>query len=174
MKTKVVHNLSTYQLSEGEERVLARGWEFCIERKLTNSTDLKTELEVNAKKLEEITPKNHFKTMCLEIGQISMTLIKHLRNKNFCNISREELLALKKLRENKNIVICKADKGNSVVILVKKDYIKKAEDILINKQFKEVNNPPLEENEKAMNNYVLNLLKGKSIDKQTHWRIDST
>ena len=51
MRTKVVHNLSTYQLSEGEERVLARGWEFCIERKLTNSTDLKTELEVNAKKL---------------------------------------------------------------------------------------------------------------------------
>ena len=25
-----------------------------------------------------------------------------------------------------------------------------------------------------MNNYVLNLLKGKSIDKQTYWRIDST
>ena len=81
MRTKVIlHNLSTYQRSESEERVLARGWEFCIERKLTNSTDLKTELEVNAKKLEEITPKNHFKIMCLEIGQISMTLIKHLRN----------------------------------------------------------------------------------------------
>ena len=111
MKTKVVHNLSTYQLSEGEERVLARGWEFSIERKLTNSTDLKTELEVNAKKLEEITPKNHFKTMCLEIGQISMTLIKHLRNKNFCNISREELLALKKLRENKALSSVKQIKG---------------------------------------------------------------
>ena len=121
MRTKVVHNLSTYQPSEGEERVLARGWEFCIERKLTNSTDLKTELEVNAQKLEEITPKKYFKTMCLEIGQISMTLIKHVRNKNFCNISREEFLTLKKLRENKNIVICEADKGNSVVILDKKD-----------------------------------------------------
>ena len=50
MKAKLVHNLSTDQLTEEEERLLARGWEFCIEKRVTDNTDIKTEIELNVKK----------------------------------------------------------------------------------------------------------------------------
>ena len=43
----------------------------------------------------------------------------------------------------------------------------------MSKQFKAVRDSPLEDNEKAMNNYVLNLVKQKSIGKKIYWRIHS-
>ena len=36
MKSKLIHNVSSYTLSEVEERLLFRGWDFCIENKITN------------------------------------------------------------------------------------------------------------------------------------------
>ena len=42
----------------------------------------------------------------------------------------------------------------------------------MSKQFKEVRDSPLEENEKTMNNYVFNLLKQKSINKKTGTSFD--
>ena len=50
-------------------------------------------------------------------------------------ISDEELAALKSLKSNNSIVICKADKGNCIVILDKELYMSKAEEILKGKQF---------------------------------------
>ena len=41
------------------------------------------------------------------------------------HLSKEEFLALQSLRENKNIVIQKYDKGNSVVIVDKADFLDK-------------------------------------------------
>ena len=47
------------------------------------------------------------------------------------NVSRAELLALRNLSKNKNIVILRPDKGNGVVILNKMDYINKVETLLL-------------------------------------------
>ena len=46
------------------------------------------------------------------------------------NISKAELVALKNLSKNKNIVILRPDKGNGVVILDRVDYINKVESLL--------------------------------------------
>ena len=46
------------------------------------------------------------------------------------NLSKEEHLALKDLIKNRDLVIQKADKGNTVVILNKNDYISKMNVIL--------------------------------------------
>ena len=43
------------------------------------------------------------------------------------NLSKEEFLALKQLRQKNNIAILKIDKVNSTVTLNKADYIKKPE-----------------------------------------------
>ena len=48
------------------------------------------------------------------------------------NLSREEHLALKELIKNRDLAIQKADKGNTVVILSKNDYISKMEVIFSN------------------------------------------
>ena len=45
------------------------------------------------------------------------------------NLSKEELAALASLRKNKDIVIQKLGKGNSVVMVDKESYIKRMENI---------------------------------------------
>ena len=66
-----------------------------------------------------------------------MRISKH---KKISNLSDEEPAALKSLKSNNNIVICKADKGNCIAILDKEAYMKKAEDILKGQQFKPLSN----------------------------------
>ena len=46
------------------------------------------------------------------------------------NISKEELAALASVSKNKDIVIQKSDKGNSVVIVDRETYIKRMENLL--------------------------------------------
>ncbi|CAF0930575.1 unnamed protein product [Didymodactylos carnosus] len=75
---------------------------------------------------------------------------------------------------NHNTVICRADKGNSIVVLDKKDYITKMEVILQLKQFKFTKQPPLISREKSMNMYILKLLNDNVIDKETYYRIHSS
>ena len=49
------------------------------------------------------------------------------------NLSKVEFYALKSLPENKHVIIQKADKGNTVVILNRKDYVCKRKNILNDK-----------------------------------------
>ena len=174
LKTKLVHNLSSHVLSPSEERILNRGWEFCIETKLTNVINLKTDLKINMKKLEPTCHNNTFKTICREVNNHSTRLINLATNKKIRNISDDEFKALTTLRKNPNIIICKADKGNCIVILDKDDYIKKADDILNQKQFVDTNKSLLGEKEKQLNKYILQLLNEKIIEKQLYWRLQST
>ena len=46
------------------------------------------------------------------------------------NLSKEEFTALQNLSKNKDLIIQKSDKGNSVVIVQKQDYLEKMNDIL--------------------------------------------
>ena len=46
------------------------------------------------------------------------------------NFSNDEYIALKKLSKNKDLIIHKSDTGNSVVVLDRKDYIKKMNNTL--------------------------------------------
>ena len=50
------------------------------------------------------------------------------------SIYKEELAALTNLSKNKDIVIQKFDKGNSVIIVDKETYIKKMENLLSNQR----------------------------------------
>ena len=49
---------------------------------------------------------------------------------NELNISKEEFLALKGLSSNKDIILHKADKGNSVVLVNKADYNTRMKELL--------------------------------------------
>ena len=59
------------------------------------------------------------------------------------NISKEDFLALKGLSSNKVIILQKADKGNSVVLVNKVDYTKRMEELLSDaSKFKEITVEP--------------------------------
>ena len=49
------------------------------------------------------------------------------------NLSKEEFDALKSLLENNDVIVQKPDKGNTVVILNRKDYVCKMKNILNDK-----------------------------------------
>ena len=56
------------------------------------------------------------------------------------HLSKEEFLALQNLRKNKNIVIQKSDKGNSVVVVDKADYLDKMDNLLNDtRKFEKIN-----------------------------------
>ena len=56
------------------------------------------------------------------------------------NISKEEHVALKGLSTNNNLIIQKSDKGNSVVLLNRNDYIKRLNEMLPDcSKFKKLN-----------------------------------
>ena len=55
------------------------------------------------------------------------------------NLSKEEFTALQNLSKNKDLIIQKSDKGNSVVIVQRQDYLQKMNDILSDqKEFSKV------------------------------------
>ena len=118
-----------------EGRLLCRGWDFCIENKITNFLNFETDLE----------------------------LMRTSGHKKISNLSDKKLAALKSLKFNINIVIYKADKGNCIVILDKEVYIKKAEDILKGEQFELLSNDKFHrQREKELNKYIFSLLKRRS------------
>jgi hypothetical protein len=173
LKTKLVHNISSYNLSPAEERLLCRGWNFCIENKVLNFIDFKTDMELNAFKLQADCHPNVFTSFCKELNNYSAILMKSVRKK-IRNISDDEFNAIKSLKNNHDIIICRADKGNAIVVLDKIDYIKKMNDILEQKQFIMSKGSIITEKEKLLNKVILKLLKDKVIDKATYWRIHST
>ena len=50
------------------------------------------------------------------------------------NLSNDEFIALQNLSKNKDLIIQKSGKGNSVVIINRQDYIKKMDNILIDQK----------------------------------------
>ena len=175
MKHKLIHNISSYTLSEVEERLLCRGWDFCIENKIKNFLDFETDLELNVMKLQSHCHESVFRLICRQIQNASQQLIKTSKHKKINNLSDEELAALKSLKCNNNIVICKADKGNSIVILDREVYMKKAEDILKGKQFEQLKNDKFYlEREGELNKYILSLYNEKVINTKLRHQLKST
>ena len=64
-----------------------------------------------------------------------MILIDNYNYWSELNISKEEYLALKGFSSNKDIILQKTDKGNSVLLVNKADYIKRMKDV---SKFKEI------------------------------------
>ena len=62
-----------------------------------------------------------------EIKKEVYSLLDNYNFWNELNISKEEFLALKGFSSNKDIILQKADKGNSVFLVNKGDYTKKME-----------------------------------------------
>jgi nitrate reductase NapAB chaperone NapD len=81
----------------------------CVESKLRLSNKNKAEIEKIRNSLVQVLSKAVIPTP---------------------NLTKEQMQALKRLKNNKNIIITNSDKSNKTVVLNKIDYIKKVEDVL--------------------------------------------
>ncbi|CAG2190436.1 unnamed protein product [Mytilus edulis] len=97
----------------------------------------------------------------IEIGKLNTKKIKS-------NISIKEKIALSTLRNNKNIIIKKADKNSSTVILDKDKYDKLAMDHLNDPiHYEQVDKSDFEELIKILNEKINNLYRKSYIDDTT-------
>ena len=133
-------NTSSHTLTDAEERLLCWGWEFCIENRLTNFLNFKTDIEQNALSLEPTYHPTVFNMICRQPSSSSDRFMSTMRKMSFRNLTDEEVLALRTLKQNKDIVISRADKGNAIVVMNKNDYVSRARTILSGKQYQPITN----------------------------------
>ena len=127
-----VLNKSDYKLSDTERFALAHGFNFGIPNQNIKREDIFAEFELLYAQLSTHQAVSNEADQALRAG---LSDLAHA----YCGIpndvadfhmQRDVLLAIKGLRRNAAIHICKPDKGTGVVIMNKIDYIDKMMDIL--------------------------------------------
>ncbi|OXA42279.1 putative nicotine oxidoreductase [Folsomia candida] len=75
---------------------------------------------------------------------------------------------LNSLKNDQNVVICPADKGNATVIMNRSDYNEKIEEMLSDPAYQMLQNDPTKELESKIQTKLMNLLKQKRISKSLY------
>ena len=82
-------------------------------------------------------------SLFLEKNQVSLSPLMYQKCRD--NLSREERKALRDLKSNKELIIKPADKGSSVVLLSKEDYLKEGNRQLNTPTYEKITNDPTPE-----------------------------
>ncbi|CAF4198778.1 unnamed protein product, partial [Rotaria sordida] len=125
--TTNVLNKSNIQLTEYQLQVLSKGLKFAQTPNTINVVDIIANVESSLCTVPTI-PKI---TKQLAISEIT-TFVKQWKKPKMKenNISKEEQIALKELKNNNKIIITQADKGGKVVVMDRVEYIRKIEEKL--------------------------------------------
>ena len=126
---KIIINHSSYQLSDVEKTILAKGLNFALPPKKLNYADYLTPYELLFRDIKELSVDDSIlERVKVDMKKICLSSFENFKFKVELNITPDELKALKNLSSCKDIIIQKAGKGNSVVILNKSDFIKRLTD----------------------------------------------
>ena len=141
---KIIINHSSYQLSDIEKTVLAKGLNFALPPKKLNYADYLTPYKLLFRDIKELSVDDSIlERVKVDMKKICLSSFENFKFKDESNITPDELKALKDLSSRKDIIIQKADKGNSVVILNKRDYIERMTEMLSDiDKFKKLNVKP--------------------------------
>ena len=122
----VIFNFSSDKLSSSDKDLLSKELRFAIPPKQIDYSNFMTEFELLYRSTLDLSmtteEKDRFKTKLKDIALSSFKLFSD-NGKFENNLSAEEINSLKALMRNKDIIIQKADKGNTVVITDKDKYI---------------------------------------------------
>ncbi len=129
---KVIHNLSSHVLTLTQKKVLTKGLNFSLAPRKLHYADYLTPFEMFYRSISSlpIYQGDHelIKTKVKEIALSS--LYTYNSSAPPSSLSVAEHKALLELASVKDLIIHKADKGNSVVLLDKNDYVRKMGSIL--------------------------------------------
>ena len=87
------------------------------------------------------------------------------------NISKEEAWAIKELRKDQEKVILTTDKGVSMVVMEKKEYIKKSEDLLNQSTYKALTTDPTSKYKSKLINLLKTIKVEGGIDNNIYKRL---
>ena len=129
---KVIFNFSKYVLSDIEKKLLAKGLNFCLPPKQLKYADYLVHFELFYRDIRnlEILSNEDLDFVKTKTKETALSSFRQYNKNPQQNLSKEELAALTNLSKNKDIIIQKSDKGNSVVIVDKDTYIKRMENLL--------------------------------------------
>ena len=141
----IIFNFSDYALTKREKAMLSLGLDFKLPCFRPNFTQMFLPFEKLCKYLKYSTNNSDtFEGCCIALRNLVHGTYLSSKNKNtwFPFFKKSDLLILKKLGENKNLIVCRPDKGKGVVILNRHDYVAKMNDILSDtKKFNLVTEP---------------------------------
>ena len=123
---QIIHHFSSYQLSEIEKSLLCKGLNFALTPKKLKFENYLLPFELLFRNICDENQRNesilHLKSKIKDVGLSSFRLYNK-KDHRFENLSEEEYQAFLSLSKNNAIIIQKADKGNTVVLLDKSSYI---------------------------------------------------
>ena len=139
-KKKVNHLIS--ELSDSEKRLLAKGLNFSLPPKYLDYADYLVNFELFYRNIRNlgILSNEDLDFVKTRTKEAALSSYRNYNNNVPQHLSKEEFLALQNLRKNKNIFIQKSDRGNSVVVADKIDYLDKMENLLNDtRKFEKIN-----------------------------------
>ena len=159
----MIFNFSSYKLNDVEKCVLCKRLNFSVKPKSIEYSKflLSFELLFRDVKQENFHSENWplIKARLLDTALSSYESFSRDQSPSE-NLTASEFKALRRLSKNKNIVIQKADKGNTIVILDKTSYISAIEETLNDQtKFSNLDIPAVKKN-----NYITNLEKKITSD----------
>ena len=128
---RYVHNLSNVQLSSTLLEVLSLGPKFCIDKRRNSQLELEVQFENLFDQTKDLTPYTNEDLEAFKSALVNCCY-QYGRRRSVPNplVTKKHIDALKELKDNKDIIITKPDKGAGIVLLNKLDYIEKMETIL--------------------------------------------
>ena len=130
---KVIFNFSTRTLTPSEKKLLAKGLNLSIPPKKLNYGDILTPFELlfrDILKSEQNVDNSVLDPVASSIKNEAYKCFNSYNPNNEQNLPPNEVEALKSLMKDESIVIHKSDKGNSVVLLNKDDYVTRMKELL--------------------------------------------
>ena len=123
---KVIFNFPKYVLSDTVKKLLAKSLNLCLPPKQLKYADYLVHVELFYRDIRnlEILSNEDPDFVKTKTKETALSSFRQFNKNAQQNLSKEELAALTNLSKNKDIVIQKSDKGNSVVIVDKNTYIK--------------------------------------------------
>ena len=161
-RVKWVHNLSKTPLTEAQERALAHGPNFVIAAKEPPVSDYISQIEKACQQLKQGKAEELR-------GEIKQIFKKTQPPKP--NIMREEAKAIQEVKRDKERVILTADKGVSMVVMDKEEYIQKSEELLHQPSYKELPSDPTTKHKNRLISILKSIKSEGGIDNTTYKRL---
>ena len=157
-KEKWVLNLSKHKLTNAERSVLEKGMNFAPTYKSIPRTEIIAGVEAALRSSKNTSEEKAERTR----GAIAAVIRSSKQPKQ--NITQEEREALKTLRQNNEIIILPADKGNSTVVLSTEDYERKASFLLNSTPFVRIGKDPTDRTVKRVNDTLKRVAKKEDAE----------
>ena len=163
----VVFNYSKLRLSERLTFLLSKGLNFAIPTPKLRLPHFLLPFEKLLRHLNNHSPIHSHRSIKFvksTIRSLAFSTYHSYHPEQHDDVSREDIKLLRELSKRDDIVVCKPDKGQGVVILNKDDYISKMKEILDDKsKFVKINTKDEKlviKNEDKLNNFLRKLKKG--------------